>query len=125
MGNHGCALFQLAPIHGVFRGTVGKPGWSVLDDKLIVFGEVGAGVCMTVAVGRGLGRITVRQVIGNGEDEDQDETRGWDRESGWFDEAKAQQEREKEGWAFEADVKRGNWIAEFEIQLIEVWAARE
>ncbi|KAK0640715.1 hypothetical protein B0T16DRAFT_460873 [Cercophora newfieldiana] len=140
VGDHGCALFQLAPVHGVFRGTPGKPGWNMLDERTIVFGEVGAGVCMTISLpcpsseeaakeegneGKSLGRITARQVMVSGEEEDLDETRGWDREDGWFDEAKAKKEREKEGWTYEGDAGRGNWIAEVEMESVEVWSMGE
>jgi len=130
-------LFQLAPVHGVFRGTIGKPAWSVLDEETVVFGEVGgAGVSMTLALpssgsrqegGEGrVGRASVRQiVVDSGDEEEKDETRGWDREEGWFEEARARKEREKEGWTYEADVKRGNWIVEFEIERMEAWSARE
>ncbi|KAK0719314.1 hypothetical protein B0H67DRAFT_467885, partial [Lasiosphaeris hirsuta] len=101
VGTEGCALFQLAPTHGVFRGRVGKPGWRVLGEETIVFGEVGAGVCLRLRPGpEREGRI-------------------------WFDEAKADRERERDGWTYEADVQRGDWLAEFELERIEIWSERE
>jgi hypothetical protein len=136
-----CALFQLAPVHGVFRGTVGKTGWGVLNEKTIVFGDVGAGASMTFTLAtlpgvrvreevnseedrKGLGRITARQVVVSGEEEDPDETRGWDREDDWFEKVKARKEREKQGWTFEADAWRGDWMVEFEVESVEVWSGR-
>lgn len=142
VGNHGCSLFQLSPIHGVFRGTPGKPGWSVLHgEETIVFGDAGAGVSITVTLpnlssvdgakgeaddsGKGLGRVMLRQIIMHGEEEDLDETRAYDREEGWYDEAEAKKEREKQGWTYEADAARGDWAVDFEVELIEVWSADE
>ncbi|KAK4452545.1 hypothetical protein QBC34DRAFT_455322 [Podospora aff. communis PSN243] len=144
IGVENCALFQLAPVHEVFRGTVGKAGWSVADDKTIVFGDVGAGASVTVTLAtpsalsakdhatggeegkkRSLGRVTAQQVVVSGEEEDPDETRGWDREDGWFEKVKARKEREKQGWTFEADERRGDLMVEFEVELVEVWSGRQ
>ena len=110
----------------MFSGTPEKAGWNVLDDKTVVFGELGAGVCITVSLGTGsgsgIGQITVRQVLANIEEEDLDETRGWDREDGWLDAAKAKKQEEKQRWTFEPDGKRGDWFVDGKIELVEIWA---
>ncbi|KAM3077267.1 hypothetical protein ACMFMG_003269 [Clarireedia jacksonii] len=41
-----CAIFQLSPVHDVFRGNIGKPGWTA-DDESVTFGG-GSGVVMVL-----------------------------------------------------------------------------
>lgn len=40
-------LFQLSPTHDVFRGKIGAPAWSVIDEKL-VFGHGDHGAALTL-----------------------------------------------------------------------------
>jgi hypothetical protein len=44
----GHLLFQLAPVHHIFHGAVGKPAWH-LSDGDICFGEMGMGMTMAIA----------------------------------------------------------------------------
>lgn len=46
VGYERCALFQLTPVQGVYRGVVGKPGW-IVDDKSVTFGQ-GSGVVLSL-----------------------------------------------------------------------------
>ncbi|KAK0642872.1 hypothetical protein B0T16DRAFT_391505 [Cercophora newfieldiana] len=101
VGPSGYALFQLEPVHGFFRGTVGKPGWTALDAETVVFGELGAGVCLTLQLGTsGSGRLSrgsVRQVVVQGQEDEEEIERAWDREDDWLDEKKEKRERKKQG----------------------------
>jgi hypothetical protein len=49
VGLEPCSIFQLAPVQDVFRGAIGKPGWTV-DGDTIAFGREG-GVVMTLKDG--------------------------------------------------------------------------
>ena len=40
-------LFQLSPIHDVFKGQVGRPAWTLTEDK-IVFGHEGHGAALVL-----------------------------------------------------------------------------
>ncbi|RWA15104.1 hypothetical protein EKO27_g65 [Xylaria grammica] len=97
-GQERCALFQLEPTHGVFKGVVGRPGWSIADDSgSVTFGQGGG---MTLALDDGLRRAAVRhQATGKG---DNTTTMSY-ATSQW----------------------RGDWSAEFEVADIEIWSERE
>jgi len=49
VGQERCAIFQLAPVQDVWRGVVGKPGWTVSDTE-VVFGD-GGGVALKMKDG--------------------------------------------------------------------------
>lgn len=53
-------LFQLSPVHDIFRGTVGKPGWEVIGEELC-FGERDGGVAL--ALEKDLGRAILMQNV--------------------------------------------------------------
>lgn len=44
-----CLLFQLSPVHDVFRGdNAGRPGWKIDSDENLVFGERSNGVALVL-----------------------------------------------------------------------------
>ena len=45
---HSTLLFQLSPVHDIFRGNVGRAGWSVVREELC-FGERDCGVALVFA----------------------------------------------------------------------------
>ncbi|QKX57760.1 uncharacterized protein TRUGW13939_04880 [Talaromyces rugulosus] len=59
VGLEPCSIFQLAPIQDIFRGTPGKPGWTV-DSDTVMFGQ-GGGVVMVLT--DGLRRAEIRHHV--------------------------------------------------------------
>ncbi|KAI3316585.1 hypothetical protein HD806DRAFT_552189 [Xylariaceae sp. AK1471] len=97
-GQERCGLFQLEPIHGVFKGVVGRPGWSIIDNGgSITFGQGGG---MALALEDGLRRAVVRHQS----DEDGDNVRTM---------------------AYAPSTWRGDWSTEFDVTEIEIWSERE
>ncbi|KAI0536020.1 hypothetical protein GGR58DRAFT_414886 [Xylaria digitata] len=95
-GQERCALFQLEPTHGVSKGVVGRPGWSIADDGgSVTFGRGGG---MVLALGDGLRQAAVRHQTGGEEDDTMSYT-----VSAW----------------------RGDWLVEFDVTSIEIWSERE
>ncbi|RDL33726.1 uncharacterized protein BP5553_08094 [Venustampulla echinocandica] len=58
----GSLLFQLAPIHDVFRSNIGKKAWTVGSDNELCFGEKGQGFSMRFV--DGLKRLNVIHKVG-------------------------------------------------------------
>ncbi|KAF2967534.1 hypothetical protein GQX73_g6027 [Xylaria multiplex] len=95
-GQERCGLFQLEPTHGVFKGVVGRPGWSIADDGgSVTFGRGGG---MVLALGDGLRQAVVRHQTG----EEEDDT-----------------------VSYAASTWRGDWLIEFDVTSIEIWSERE
>jgi hypothetical protein len=61
VGRERCAIFQLLPAFDIYRGVVGKPGWTVLSDDAVVFGRKG-GMMMTLNQGLVAQRGTFSQM---------------------------------------------------------------
>ncbi len=64
VGLEPCALFQLAPVHDVFRGTIGKPGWTA-DSEAVVFGQ-DSGVVLGLK--DGLRRLEITHQVPRGDE---------------------------------------------------------
>ncbi|KAI2642681.1 hypothetical protein GGS21DRAFT_187410 [Xylaria nigripes] len=94
-GQEHCLLFQLEPMHGVFKGVVGRPGWGIAgDDGNVAFGQ-GGGV--TLVLGDGMRRAVVtHQSTGEGDTA-----------------------------TYAACTWRGDWSIAFEVTGIEIWSERE
>ncbi|KAI1817713.1 hypothetical protein GGS20DRAFT_599295 [Poronia punctata] len=59
-GQERCVLFQLQPIHNVFKGVVGRPGWSLVEATGLGTVTFGQGGGVVLALENGLRRATVR-----------------------------------------------------------------
>jgi hypothetical protein len=95
VGQERCAIFQLAPVQDVWRGVVGKPGWTVSDTE-VVFGD-GGGVVLKMKDGCRAVDIAHRN-DGDG---------GYGSGGGYV--------YEPNGW-------RGNWcLTSLSIGYIEIW----
>jgi hypothetical protein len=88
----GCTIFQLEPVHDVFRGVEGSAGWK-FDEDSSTFGE-GDGVVMVLKDRTSRGEVK-HQVS----DSDGDEMTG----------------------TYEGNRWRGDWTVEFEIEGIAIW----
>ena len=105
VGQERCAIFQLAPVQDVFRGVVGRPGWTVTDSDTVVFGQLGnGGVVLELKDGLRAAEITHRIPIAKSGDGDGD--------SGG-------------GYVYEPNVWRGSWSASLHISDIEIWTDQE
>ncbi|KAK3315621.1 hypothetical protein B0H66DRAFT_347672 [Apodospora peruviana] len=105
-----CAIFQLAPVQGVFRGVVGKPGWTLTDSNTAVFGKLGSnngggGVVLKLKDGLRAADITheVQVPAKSGSNGDADSSGGC-------------------GYVYEPTAWRGNWsLTSLHISDIEIW----
>lgn len=67
-------LFQLSPVHDVFRGIAGKPAW-VVDGESVRFGDVESGAALVVS--EGLRRAKFTQRVGGMREEETYRATGW------------------------------------------------
>jgi hypothetical protein len=100
-GQERCVLFQLQPMHMVFKGVVGRPGWNIVNgddnDGSVTFGQGGG---MVLALNDGLRRATVRHQSGGEGDN-------------------------KGTLAYTTSTWRGDWSTEFDVTGIEIWSERQ
>lgn len=66
-GRNHCLLFQLSPVHDVFRGyNAERPGFKIDENGSLVFGEKGNGVALVLE--RALKRMTVFHSVSSGDE---------------------------------------------------------
>ena len=102
VGQERCVIFQLAPVQDVFRGVVGKPGWTVTDRDTVLFGQLGGDGGVVLELKDGLRAVDITHQIevaksGNSVGDSGD------------------------GYVYEPNVWRGNWATSLQISNIEVW----
>ncbi|EED14659.1 conserved hypothetical protein [Talaromyces stipitatus ATCC 10500] len=64
VGQEPCSVFQLAPVQDIFRGAIGKPGWTV-DNDTVIFGQ-GGGVILGLK--DGLRQVHVTHEVHKGDE---------------------------------------------------------
>ncbi|KAK4143505.1 uncharacterized protein C8A04DRAFT_12340 [Dichotomopilus funicola] len=103
--NKQCALFQVTPVQDVFRGVVGRRGWARMEsgDGVVFGGETG----VVFRLRDELARFEVRH-------RQLQEGGGHDGING-----------HGEGCSFVPNPLRGNWRADFDVEMIEIWSEPE
>ncbi|KAK0709924.1 hypothetical protein B0T26DRAFT_679275 [Lasiosphaeria miniovina] len=101
VGQERCAIFQLAPVQDIFRGVVGKPGWTVTGSDTVVFGQPGGGG-VVLMLEDGLRSVDIAHQVPI--------TEG-DGNSG--------------GYVYEPNVWRGNWSTSLHNSDIEIWTDQD
>ncbi|KAK1753169.1 hypothetical protein QBC47DRAFT_431515 [Echria macrotheca] len=98
VGQERCAIFQLAPVQDVWRGVVGKPGWTVSDNE-VVFGNDDSCGGMVLKMKDGCRAVDIAH-----------RTTGGDGSDGGG------------GYVYEPNGWRGNWsLASLSIRDMEIW----
>ncbi|KAH6615972.1 hypothetical protein B0J18DRAFT_459895 [Chaetomium sp. MPI-SDFR-AT-0129] len=137
--NEQCALFQVTPVQDVFRGVVGRRGWARMEsgDGVVFGGETG----VVFRLRDELARFEVRHrqlpeggshdgvnghgVNGHGINGHGINGHGIDGDGVYGDGVNGDGGVEKEGCSFVPNPLRGNWRADFDVEMIEIWSEPE
>ncbi|KAI1174944.1 hypothetical protein F4777DRAFT_552500 [Nemania sp. FL0916] len=97
-GQERCALFQLEPVHNIFKGAIGRPGWSIDEARgSVAFGQ-GGGVSLVL-------EDMLRRAVFRHESNERGD--GASKAS------------------YPASAWGGDWSATFDVTSIEIWSERE